>query len=335
MVDASNITLGDVRGSSDGIIVDFDDGLSDDWQRFFARCALEGIPVFDYGQVREGLTRKVKINSISENSLGTLFPNDVYRKFKRAFDSIFAILVIQALLPLLVVTAILIKLDIPGSILFKQKRIGAKGKPFFCYKFRTMQAEPTNRPQSAADHLEVAKTNREDTRITKLGGVLRKFRIDELSQLVHTLKGEMSWIEPRPEAQILSALYEEKLPFYYHRYVVQPGISGWAQVRQGHVTETENVNTKLQYDFYNSKSFSIWLYIIFLLLKIKSYLPELVPSRIIVSSYFWGVSARPEPTIYKTVLGQLVGACQTPQPIPKQWNDTKFALNDHSYRLDF
>jgi lipopolysaccharide/colanic/teichoic acid biosynthesis glycosyltransferase len=269
LIENPNLCPTQLQNYPDGVVADFSSGLSDDWQRFLAQCALAGVPVFDYRLVREGLTGKVKINSISENSLGTLLPNIVYLKFKRAFDSLLAILVLPALLPLLVVTAILIKLDSPGPILFRQSRIGARGKTFVCYKFRTMQAQSTEQFKSDADWLEAAKTKENDDRITKLGGVLRKFRIDELPQILNILKGEMSWIGPRPEAKLLSEWYENKIPFYSYRHVVPPGISGWAQVHQGHVTEVGDVGTKLQFDFYYIKNFSPWIDLIVLFLTIK------------------------------------------------------------------
>jgi lipopolysaccharide/colanic/teichoic acid biosynthesis glycosyltransferase len=98
-----------------------------------------------------------------------------------------------------------------------------------------------------------------DSRITKLGRFLRKSRIDELPQILNILRGEMTWIGPRPEAVALTRWYEAKLPFYHYRHIVRPGISGWAQVNQGHVAEVDAVRSKLQYDFYYIKNFSLWL----------------------------------------------------------------------------
>jgi lipopolysaccharide/colanic/teichoic acid biosynthesis glycosyltransferase len=99
-------------------------------------------------------------------------------------------------------------------------------------------------------------------RVTRLGRFLRHNRIDELPQIINILRGEMSWIGPRPEALVLAQWYESELPFYAYRHIVRPGITGWAQVRQGHVTEVTSVNEKLQYDFYYIKNFSPWLDIV-------------------------------------------------------------------------
>ena len=98
-----------------------------------------------------------------------------------------------------------------------------------------------------------------DSRITRLGRFLRQYRIDELPQVINVLRGEMSWIGPRPEAVALSEWYESELPFYRYRHIVRPGITGWAAVHQGNVAEVDAATTKLKYDFYYVKYFSPWL----------------------------------------------------------------------------
>jgi lipopolysaccharide/colanic/teichoic acid biosynthesis glycosyltransferase len=104
---------------------------------------------------------------------------------------------------------------------------------------------------------------------------LRKFRLDEIPQIINILKWQMSWIGPRPEAEVLSNWYTNELPFYRYRHVVKPGISGWAQVNQGHVAELDEVYRKLQYDFYYIKYFSAWLDILIFLRTIKTMLTGL------------------------------------------------------------
>jgi lipopolysaccharide/colanic/teichoic acid biosynthesis glycosyltransferase len=108
-----------------------------------------------------------------------------------------------------------------------------------------------------------------DARITRIGRFLRRTRIDELPQILNILKGQMSWIGPRPEALKLSAWYEGQIPFYRYRHIVRPGITGWAQVSQGHVTSLSDADLKLQYDFFYVKNFSLWLDILVLLKTVR------------------------------------------------------------------
>ena len=122
------------------------------------------------------------------------------------------------------------------------------------------------------DERRALMTSDDDDRITRVGRVLRTLRLDELPQIFNILKWEMSWIGPRPEAELLSAWYTSEIPFYRYRHVVKPGISGWAQVNQGHVAEVEDVYLKLHYDFYYIKYFSPWLDVLIVFRTIKTML---------------------------------------------------------------
>jgi lipopolysaccharide/colanic/teichoic acid biosynthesis glycosyltransferase len=132
--------------------------------------------------------------------------------------------------------------------------MGYRGEVFSMFKFRSMREAG-----DAPDARTAAMTQDDDVRVTRIGRTLRRYRIDELPQVINILKGEMSWIGPRPEAVALSRWYESELPFYRYRHIVRPGITGWAQVKQGHVADVEDVLWKLQYDFYYIKNFSFWL----------------------------------------------------------------------------
>ena len=132
--------------------------------------------------------------------------------------------------------------------------MGFRGKTFTVYKFRSMRVQDESERDLHSD-----KTLSDDDRITRIGRFIRKTRIDELPQVFNILKGDMSWIGPRPETLRLSKWYEEEIPFYRYRHIVRPGISGWAQVKQGHVTEVDDIRLKLEYDMYYVKHFSLWL----------------------------------------------------------------------------
>ena len=245
----TDINLAGVR--FDGVVADLRAGdLSPEWEKFLARCTLAHIPVYHVTQIRESITGRVEITHLSENEYGALLPSGFYNGFKRIVDLLAGL----ALLPLLalpmLITAWLIRRDSPGPALFVQTRMGYRGRPFKVYKFRTMYCDRKGRGFTDGE---------DDPRITPIGRVLRKYRIDELPQLFNVIKGEMSFIGPRPESLSLSEWYEKDVPFFSYRHVVRPGISGWAQVEQGYAAEVDGMITKLQYDFYYIKHFSLWL----------------------------------------------------------------------------
>lgn len=244
----------------DAISVDLWSDLSDEWERRLATFALQGVPVYDLKHLKESLTGKVQIEHLSENSLGTLSPLYAWMKVKHLCDWVLALIAVVILFPLFVIAAVLVKLDSPGPVIFRQTRVGYRGKPFRVLKLRTMTAEPAS-PEDATDEddLDSAVTKDGDQRITRVGRFLRQTRLDELPQIINVLKGEMSWIGPRPEALVLSQWYDREIPFYPYRHIVRPGISGWAQVHQGHVADVQDVTEKLHFDFYYIKHFSLWI----------------------------------------------------------------------------
>lgn len=239
-----------------GIVVDLRTELDADWERLLADAALAGVPVFHLKQLLESLTGRVEIEHISENSLGSLNPNEGYGKVKQLADFAGALIALPLFAPALLLVALAIKLDSPGPILFRQERVGFRGVPFRVFKFRTMRVAAT---PSAADARVASITQSDDDRITDVGRFLRRTRIDEIPQILNILRGEMSWIGPRPEAAALSSWYQSEISFYSYRHVLKPGITGWAQVNQGHVAEIHDVHYKLCYDFYYIKYLSAWL----------------------------------------------------------------------------
>lgn len=243
------------RGRFDAIVADLRADIPDEWERFLADRALDGTLVMHVKQVEESLTGRVAIEHLSENTLGSLIPGIVFAKFKRVADFVSALVALPLLTPLLLVVAAVIRFDSPGPVLFRQQRMGFRGEPFLMFKFRSM----THSQLESEDPRVTAMTRDSDARVTRIGRFLRQYRIDELPQVVNVLRGEMSWIGPRPEAVPLSLWYEAELPFYRYRHIVRPGITGWAQVKQGHVADVDEVLWKLHYDFYYIKNFSIWL----------------------------------------------------------------------------
>jgi lipopolysaccharide/colanic/teichoic acid biosynthesis glycosyltransferase len=256
--DVAWIPLSDVEvepEALDAIVADLRADIPDQWERFLADRALAGTLIMHVKQMQESLTGRVAIEHLSENNLGSLIPGIVYAKVKRLGDFVASLVMLPLLGPFMLLVGLAIRLDSPGPILFRQPRIGYGGRTFTMLKFRSM----THQPAQADDPRAAAVTHDADHRVTRVGKLLRHYRIDELPQIVNVLKGEMSWIGPRPEAIPLSLWYERELPFYRYRHIVRPGITGWAQVNQGHVAEVDDVLWKLHYDFYYIKNFSFWV----------------------------------------------------------------------------
>ena len=249
LIDAKHIT--------GAIVADLHHDMTADWERAIAGAALRGIPVYHYRLIEEALTGEVRISHLRENDLGSLIPNLPYRTAKRVIDVAGSIVLTPILAPVMGLIALAIKADSPGSVIYRQERLGYRGKTFTMVKFRTMYERNVS---NGSDVRRVdAITLDSDDRVTRVGRFLRKMRLDELPQVWNVLKGDMSWIGPRPEACALADWYEQEIPFYSYRHIVRPGITGWAQVNQGHVADIESVTTKLRLDFYYIKNLSLWL----------------------------------------------------------------------------
>jgi exopolysaccharide biosynthesis polyprenyl glycosylphosphotransferase len=171
---------------------------------------------------------------------------------KRCFDIGFALALLLFTLPLMAATALLIVLDSKGPVFYKQERVGLNGRPFSVIKFRSMHtdAEKDGAPQWAA---------RRDARVTRVGALIRKLRIDELPQLLNVLRGEMSLVGPRPERPCFVDEFTKQIPFYAERHCVKPGITGWAQVNYPYGASLEDARNKLAYDLYYVKNRGLFL----------------------------------------------------------------------------
>jgi lipopolysaccharide/colanic/teichoic acid biosynthesis glycosyltransferase len=244
----------DEAAGCDGLVADFaDPEMPDEWEALLADAAVQGRMVYQVKQLSESLTGRVEIDHLQENSFGSLVPARGYFHLKSLVDFIAALASLPVTLPVMAGIALAIKMDSPGPVLFRQRRIGKAGAYFNMLKFRTMAH------READGSIDEVITADGDPRITRVGARLRASRLDELPQIFNIIAGQMSWIGPRPEAEALSAWYTGEIPFYRYRHVVRPGITGWAQVNQGHVASVDEVHAKLQYDFYYVKYFSAWL----------------------------------------------------------------------------
>lgn len=236
-----------LRGT-DGVVVDLTHSLPMEWSDFVVSCAAAGLPVYDSSRTRELMTGRVALSRAGGIGVDAVMRRRTYIAIKGAVDVVAALAALPFALVILAVAAVAIKLDSRGPVFFLQKRVGYRGAVFLCYKLRSMQVHA---PESGPSF-----TTAGDARITRVGRVIRKYRIDELPQIFNILRGEMSWIGPRPEALALATEYERHIPYYAFRHAVKPGISGWGAIHQGNVAEVEEATLKLSYDFFYIKHIS-------------------------------------------------------------------------------
>ncbi len=182
---------------------------------------------------------------------------------KRVLDIVIASIALVILLPLGLVAAIFVKLDSPGPVIYRQTRVGQFGRPFTMLKLRTMVEQAENGGAKWATEF--------DSRITAVGQFLRRSRLDEIPQLLNVLAGEMSLVGPSPERPEFKVTLESRIPFFAHRVLVKPGITGWAQVNRGFAASEAETATKLSFDFYYIKNLSLGLDLRILLRTISSF----------------------------------------------------------------
>ena len=229
------------------------------------KVKLDGIKVIDYINFLEYVEGKVDVDEI--NSMWVLFTsgfetfsNAFQKRMKRMFDLVVSSILLILAFPFMFITFFLVKLD-GGPAFFKQKRIGHLGKDFEIIKFRSMKVhDPKKFSKYASEN---------DDRIGKIGGFIRKTRLDELPQLINVFKGEMSFVGPRPEWNELGRNYEEKIKNYKLRYTVRPGITGWAQTMYFYSSNLEEVKNKLEYDLFYVKNHDLILDIVILFKTVK------------------------------------------------------------------
>ena len=229
------------------------------------KCRVKGIDVIEGTTFYEMLAGKLIVDEI--NPAWIIFSKGFYksrsRRFiKRTLDLVLSTFMVVLFLPLIILTAVLIKIDSKGPVLFSQERVGMNKKPYMLYKFRSMipDAEKKSGPVWASDN---------DKRITRVGKAIRKWRIDEIPQLWNVLKGDMSFVGPRPEREFFVNKLEEIIPYYVERFSVKPGISGWAQVCYSYGASVDDAVEKLNYDLFYIKNMSVFMDLMIILRTIK------------------------------------------------------------------
>lgn len=218
-------------------------------------CRIRGVPVLDLAGFFERAKGEVPTDSLKASWLvyGHGFVQGRMRKLvKRVFDVVSSSLLLVIASPIMLITAIAIRLESPGPVIYRQERVGLGGRSFMCLKFRSMSTD--------AEKDGVARwATQNDSRITRVGALIRKMRIDELPQLVSVLRGEMSMVGPRPERPSFVNQLKAQIPFYDIRHSVKPGVTGWAQVRYSYGASVEDARRKHQFDLYYVKNNSLFL----------------------------------------------------------------------------
>lgn len=222
---------------------------------------LSGVNIMEFSSFWERETGRVDLDTVhpswmifSDGFGGTILT----RVLKRTFDLVVSVVFLITTLPVLVATALAIKLDSAGPLFYRQERVGLHGRPFMLLKFRSMVAD--------AERDGVPKwAGATDARITRVGRIIRQTRIDEIPQILNVLLGDMSLIGPRPERPFFVQELASKIPYYSERHRVKPGITGWAQVNFPYGASVEDAKHKLEYDLYYIKNHSIFLDFIILL----------------------------------------------------------------------
>jgi len=220
--------------------------------RDLLQAKLSGVRVEDAATIYERITGKILTEGLKPSWLifsDGFCTSRVTRAIKRAVDVMIAGIGLVLAAPLIVVTALLVKIGSPGPVLYRQERVGEKGRIFELYKFRSMRAD-------AEDGTPIwAKEN--DERVTGVGRFIRLTRLDEMPQLWNVLRGDMSFVGPRPERPYFVDQLAAAIPFYMERHTVKPGVTGWAQVKYRYGASIEDAMEKLRYDLYYVKHLSI------------------------------------------------------------------------------
>jgi sugar transferase (PEP-CTERM system associated) len=238
------------------VVLAMDGNATSRMARKILETRLSGIEVIDLPALHEELVGRLPLKHVEDQWLVSaegfnLISKGYVQRIKRIIDFTFAAIMLFLSLPLILTTALLIRIDSPGPIFYKQKRVGKGCKPFTVYKFRSMRCD--------AEKCGATWAQKRDPRVTRVGKWIRMFRIDELPQIWNVLIGEMSLVGPRPERPEFVKELDLHIPYYCVRHTVNPGITGWAQINYPYGATIEEAFRKLEYDLYYVKNMSILL----------------------------------------------------------------------------
>lgn len=243
-----------------GLIISHESSSHNEILRILSYVAEFPVNVFIVPDLYDAATGHFKTNTVHGIALKELFPEHMpswEANLKRILDVTVSVLVLLVAFPLLLVIALLIRMDSKGPVLYAQERVGQYGRIFLLFKFRTMRMDAeASGPQWAS---------RNDPRITRFGRFLRKTRIDELPQLWNVLVGDMSLVGPRPEREHFINQLRNEVPLYLQRLKMKPGLTGWAQVKHHYDTNIEDVKTKVLFDLWYFENMSLPLDLVILM----------------------------------------------------------------------
>jgi sugar transferase (PEP-CTERM system associated) len=233
--------------------------------RELLHCRLDGVEVIDGNSFIEMLTGKLIVRNLNPGWL--IFSEGFHKSpvegvFKRSADILLSLVLLSLLSPLMAVVAALIKMDSKGPVLFSQQRAGKGRNIFKIYKFRSMV-------QGAEDATGPVWAGEDDPRITRIGKIIRRLRIDELPQIWNVLKGDMSFVGPRPEREVFIKELVKYIPYYDARLTVKPGLTGWAQINFSYGASVEDAVEKLNYDLFYIKNMSFLMDMLIILRTVK------------------------------------------------------------------
>lgn len=235
----------------DVIVIDESHLQDSEWPQFLSWCAINSVPVIMIQDYLERETGEVDLDQFALGDALRLISSRNYLMVKRLIDCVVCAAALVALSPLMLVLALMIRLESPGAPLFTQQRVGRGGRIFTMYKFRSMKQI------AEADGAQFASQN--DPRITRIGRVIRRMRIDEWPQLYNVVIGDMSLIGPRPEQADLVNELVESIPLFPLRHAVRPGITGWAQVCHGYADDVSSSRRKMAFDLFYIRNVSFLL----------------------------------------------------------------------------